>query len=138
MVYILPTCEYFVSTQWMFTTMLTGPRINADDVTPSNGLHLPWRGKKYVQYYATIHGGQNSLVGSINAKKSFTWGGGHQCKVQTSLHSGPMLKINCHIYRNHWPQPFTQTLPLSAPAYLTCDIVLLREDYIGTSGVFFV
>ncbi len=59
----------------MFTTMLTGPRINADDVTPSNGLYLPWRGKKYVQYYATIHCGQNSLVGSINAKKSLTWGG---------------------------------------------------------------
>jgi hypothetical protein len=31
--------------------MLTGPRINRDDVTPSYGLFLTCRGEKYIQYY---------------------------------------------------------------------------------------
>jgi hypothetical protein len=32
----------------LFATMLTGPRINADDITPSCGLFLTCRGEKYV------------------------------------------------------------------------------------------
>ncbi len=42
----------------------------------------------------------------------------------------------------HLPQPLASPLhpnpPPFSPAYLTCDIVLLREDYIGTLRVFFV
>jgi hypothetical protein len=37
--------------QRVFATMLMGLKINADDVTPSYGLFLPYRGEKYLHYY---------------------------------------------------------------------------------------
>jgi hypothetical protein len=52
----------------MFATMLTGPRISADDITPSSGLFLTCRGEKYVQYYKIIYSGHYLHVGSLSAK----------------------------------------------------------------------
>jgi hypothetical protein len=39
----------------MFATLLSVPRINADDVTPSHGLFLTCRGEKSIQYYTIIY-----------------------------------------------------------------------------------
>jgi hypothetical protein len=52
----------------LFATMLTDPRMNADDVTPSCGLFLTCRGKKYLQYYIRRSIKQYLCVGSLNAK----------------------------------------------------------------------
>jgi hypothetical protein len=46
----------------MFATMLTRPRINADDVTPSR------RGEKYVHYYTVVCSRQYLQVESLSAK----------------------------------------------------------------------
>jgi hypothetical protein len=35
--------------------MLTGPRINVDDITPSCGLFLTCTGEKYIQNYTTTY-----------------------------------------------------------------------------------
>jgi hypothetical protein len=48
--------------------MLTGPRINADDVTPSHSLFLTCRGEKYVQFYTIIYRSQYSCEGHLNVK----------------------------------------------------------------------
>jgi hypothetical protein len=45
--------------------MLTDPRKNADDVTPSRGLFLIYRGETYVQYYMMIYSRQYLCVGSL-------------------------------------------------------------------------
>jgi hypothetical protein len=47
----------------LLATVLTGPRINTDDVTLSNGLFLTCRGEKYVQYYTFVYNDQYFLCG---------------------------------------------------------------------------
>ncbi len=46
----------------VFTAMLTDPRINASDVTPSCDLIFTFRGEKCIQYY-TIYSVQYLHVG---------------------------------------------------------------------------
>jgi hypothetical protein len=52
----------------MFATMLTGPRIKADDVITSRCLFLICRGEKYVQYYTIYRQRTESYVRSLSAK----------------------------------------------------------------------
>jgi hypothetical protein len=50
--------------------MLTGPRINTDDITPSCGFFLPAEEKKYIQYSTIIYSRQYLCVGSSSAKNA--------------------------------------------------------------------
>jgi hypothetical protein len=68
--------------------MLTGPRINADDVTPSCGLCITCRGEKYVQYYTIIYSRQYLCVRSLNVKKIPYFGAvaiSARCKPHSTL-----------------------------------------------------
>ncbi len=119
--------------------MLTGQRINAGVVTHSHGIFLTYKGEKCIQYYIIISSEPYLGVWSLNAKKkSLTLGDGHQCKVQISLHSGPMLKSGCHIFNKPQASPLPQVTPFSTPHTHTCDTILLREDDISISDVFFI
>ncbi len=53
------------------------------------------------------------MCGVFDCKKIPYWGGAHQCEVRTSLHSRPMLKIDCPIF----PKPLAQARLLFNPTY---------------------
>jgi hypothetical protein len=44
-------------------------------------------------------------------QKSFTWGGGQQCKVPTLLQSGSLLKIDCPVSHMPLAPPHPQAHP---------------------------
>jgi hypothetical protein len=108
------------SCQLLFLTMLEGPSKNTDDVTLSYSLFLIWRGNIsvyiYVQYiqYDTIKYIDCIYVWIPLNEKTLTWGGGHHCTMLTSLHSGPMWKIDCHFPTSHWPTPSPSSLPFQS------------------------
>jgi hypothetical protein len=78
--------------------MRAGPRINVDVYVIYFNLQ---RRKIYSATEALLLG----RIPQMKIQKSLTWGGGHQCLTQISLHTGPMLKI---------PQA---TNPTSSPGY---------------------
>jgi hypothetical protein len=61
------------SEEYLFSTMLTGPRRNADEVVY---FHLQRRKICTVLYNNILYSGQYLCVGSLNVKKSLTLGGG--------------------------------------------------------------
>jgi hypothetical protein len=94
-------------------------------------LFLTCRGEKYVHYHFIFNSRQYLHV-------SLTWGGGQQCKLQTSLPSGPILKIDCSVSHNLLASPLLPGLPSFSVAHThRCDTDLPREDDIGMSEVFF-
>ncbi len=59
-------------------------------------------------------------------QKSLSWCGGHRCMVRTSLHSGPMLKIDCPIsYKPLAPTPSPKPSSFSDPHAYACNAILL-------------
>ncbi len=110
----------------MFSTMGTGLRIDADDIIPSCGLFLTYRGEKYVQHYTIFYSGQYFLVWLLKEKIPFIWWWPSVQGVKTSLYSGSMLKIDCPIAHKILASPLLPSLPPFQPH--TCDIVLLREN----------
>jgi hypothetical protein len=118
--------------------MPTGTQLNTVVVTPSHGLFLTSRGEKYVQYRIIQYIQQTVFtvcMWYLNAKKSLTWGGGHQCKGRTSLyslHSGPMSTRKLLAS----PLPQAALFKPHVPTYVTQ--LLLREDDIGTLNNFFI
>jgi hypothetical protein len=95
----------------LFATMLTGPRINTGVVTPSGGLFLTCRGEKYIHYCTIIYSVQYLHVRFPNAKNPLLWVAAFSVRVQTSLHSGPMLNMVCPI--SH--KPLAPTIPQARP-----------------------
>jgi hypothetical protein len=85
------------------------------------------RRKMYTVLYNNIQWTVFRCVVFTNAKP-LTLVDSHQCKVQISLHSGPMLKIDCHIFNKPQASPFPQVTPFSTPHTHTCDTILVRED----------
>ncbi len=57
----------------------------------------------------------------LKCKKSLTWGGGHQRKVQTSPHSGTCLKIDWPISHKPLAPPLPQAHPIQPhiPTHVT-------------------
>ncbi len=85
------------------------------DVAPPHGLFLTCRREKCIQYYTAYIQQTESCVRSLNAKIHYlgTWGGGHHCKVQTSLHFDPILQATAPFPTSHWPHPFPKSTPFS-------------------------
>jgi hypothetical protein len=81
----------------LFATMLTGPKINADVLTPPHGLLLTCRGEKYTQFYTIIYSVQYLQVEFSNAKNPLRALVVFSVREQNSLRSSPMLRINCPI-----------------------------------------
>jgi hypothetical protein len=77
----------------------TGPKINADVVTPSHGLFLTCSGENICTVFDNNTQRILFTCGVLKCEKSLTWGGGHQCKLHTSLNLGPKLKIFCPVSR---------------------------------------
>jgi hypothetical protein len=70
----------------LFATLLTGPRISTDDVTPSNNLSVTWKGEKYAQYYTIFFSRKYLCVGPLIAKiPPFGWWSSEQGANLTSL-----------------------------------------------------
>jgi hypothetical protein len=90
------------------------PKNKPDDVTPSRVSFLTCRGEKYVQYYTLINSGHYLCARPLNAKNPYL-DGGHQCKVQTLLFSGPMLKIDYPVSHKPLASLFPQVCPLFNP-----------------------
>jgi hypothetical protein len=88
---------------FLLATMITGP--NAGDITPSR-VFFNLQRRKIYNIQCTVF-----TYGVLKCEKSFTWGGGLQCKVQTLLYSGPMLKIDCLL--SH--KPLAPFLPQAHP-----------------------
>jgi hypothetical protein len=116
----------------LFATMRSGPRINADDIAPSYGLLLTFRGEKYVQYYTVIQR-QYYYVKAVK-ERSVTWGGGQHCMMPASLQSDSMLDVNCPIPPNHWPHPFPKPAPFSTPQENTCNTICLTMKMTSACG----
>jgi hypothetical protein len=99
---------------------------------------LTCREEKFVQFHAIIYSRQY-LYAAYQCQKSLNWGGGQQFKVRISLHSVPMLKIVCPVSHKPPASPLPQALPLFLVKYTyTCETILLSENDIGTSEVFFI
>ncbi len=113
----------------MFNHATPGPRINADDVTPSHGLFLTCRGEKYVQYYTMyIHIVDRTMCEVFKCKKSLSWGVGRNANL-TPLWS------HVENQRHRFPQatsltPSPSQSPFSSPHFTLDDRVLLRVKFI--------
>jgi hypothetical protein len=101
----------------MFSTMGTGLRINANDIIPSCGLFLTYRGKTYVQHYTIFYSGQYFLVWSSKEKIPFIWWWPSVQGAKTSLYSGFMLKIDCPISNKILASPLLPGPPLFSPTH---------------------
>jgi hypothetical protein len=64
-----------------------------------------------IQYFLA----ENIYVWGLLSAKIPPLGGGHQCKVQTSLHSGPMLKIGYPVSHNLLVTPLLPSLSPFSP-----------------------
>jgi hypothetical protein len=72
-------------------------------------------------YYEMIER-QYYCVESLKCKcKIPSWGGGHQCTKRTSIHSSPMLKINCPV-SNKLPAPTPSPSPLPVSSHMTTHV----------------
>jgi hypothetical protein len=72
-------------------------------------------------YYEMIER-QYYCVESLKCKcKIPSWGGGHQCTKRTSIHSSPMLKINCPV-SNKLLAPTPSPSPLPFSSYMTTRV----------------
>jgi hypothetical protein len=75
-------------------------------LTPSPGLFLTCRGEKYTVLIkcSTIY--NDEKVGRpSNVEKTHTLGSGFDAQVRISLHSVPMLQVNCRILCSIGPTP---------------------------------
>ncbi len=106
--------------------MLTGSKINTG-VEPIHVVFLNLQMRKiYTVLYITYVQRKVFTDGFLKSEKSLTSGGGHQCKVQTSLHSRPMLKIDCTISHKLLTPPLPQAFP-SQTHISTCDRISTRR-----------
>jgi hypothetical protein len=80
------------------------------------------------------------LCGACKYEQYLIWDGGHQCKVQTSLHSGFLVFFINQLTHPLTPltSPLPQVHPVSTTHTHTCDTILLRADDISTPNVFFI
>jgi hypothetical protein len=85
----------------LFATKLAGLRINACFEPLSRVLFSTCRGEKfeqhkraYLQYIYTMHGNTHVL---INEKNPLLGVGALCARMQTSLHTSPVLSINCPV-----------------------------------------
>jgi hypothetical protein len=112
--------------------MLAGQRINADDVTSAYRFIFKLQRRKICTVlYNNIHR-HYFRVEFLTSKKSLSWGGGHQCKMQTSLYSGSILKSTVLFPTSYWLRPFPKyTLFSTLHAHISCTISIIEDD-IGT------
>ncbi len=108
------------------------PEINAAVVTPSHGLFLPHRGENIIQYHKLKFSVQYLTCRVLRCKNPLLGVVAFSARMQTSLHSGPML----HCFPQAAGPTPSQSPPLQSHRPTHVIWFELAEDDIGPSDIF--